>query len=81
VASSQPVTKNPLTLAFLLSYIPYVEWAVLLTDEFEIWWDGLSEEEQEDVNASVMLLQQLGPMLRFPHSSGVESSNHAHMRD
>ncbi|MGD1092065.1 MAG: type II toxin-antitoxin system RelE/ParE family toxin [Bryobacteraceae bacterium] len=27
------------------------------------------------------LLQELGPMLRMPHSSGVEMSQHAHMRE
>jgi hypothetical protein len=29
----------------------------------------------------VSLLQELGPMLRMPHSSGVEMSQHAHMRE
>ena len=74
-------TKKHLTRLFLLCHIPYVEWEVLFGDEFEGWWNGLSEEEQEDVNASVMLLQQHGPLLRFPFSSSVESSKYAHMRE
>jgi hypothetical protein len=28
-----------------------VEWAVEYTEEFEGWWNSLSEAEQEDVNA------------------------------
>jgi hypothetical protein len=48
-----------------------VEWTVEYTDEFESWWNRLSEQEQASVEASVRLLQERGPMLRFPHSSGV----------
>jgi hypothetical protein len=66
---------------FLPWYIPSVEWALEFTEEFGEWWDGLSAEEQEDVNASVMLLEQRGPGLPFPHSSGVESSRHPRMRE
>ncbi len=56
-------------------------WDVEFTDEFEEWWNGLTPEEQEDVSASVEVLERLGPNLRFPHSSGVVSSRHAHMRE
>lgn len=58
-----------------------MEWGVLFTAEFEQWWDGLNEDEQEDVNASVSLLQRFGPMLKFPHSSGVAGSSYSHMRE
>ena len=58
-----------------------MEWTVGYTDEFEAWWRGLSEEEQVSVEASVHLLQERGPMLRFPHSSGVKGSKHDHMRE
>jgi hypothetical protein len=58
-----------------------LEWSVEYTDEFGAWWDGLSAEEQEDVDASVRLLEQYGPALKFPHSSGVASSVHPQMRD
>jgi hypothetical protein len=40
-----------------------MEWEVEFTDEFGAWWEGLGEAEQEDINASVILLQQLGPIL------------------
>ena len=62
-------------------YIPNVEWTVEYTDEFETWWNQLSEQEQASVEASVRLLQERGPMLRFPHSSGVRGSRHDHMRE
>jgi hypothetical protein len=62
-------------------YIPRMEWHVEYTDEFATWWDSLTAEEQEDVNAMVILLQRFGPALRFPYTSSLVSSRHAHMRE
>ena len=39
------------------------------------------EAEQEDIAASVGLLEHYGPLLGFPHSSAVRSSRHGHMRE
>ena len=58
-----------------------MEWNVEFTGEFEGWWNSLSEEEQEDVNAKVILLQRYGPALRRPHSGAVTTSRHAHMKE
>jgi len=58
-----------------------MEWDVEITDEFEDWWDGLSESEQEDVNAKVILLQRFGPALRRPHSGVIASSKHSNMKE
>ena len=58
-----------------------MKWDVEYTDEFEEWWDSLSEGEQEDISASVQLLEDRGPNLRFPHSSGISGSKHSHMRE
>ena len=58
-----------------------MEWEVEYTDEFEEWWDGLSEDEQEDVAAYVMLLERKGPTLPFPYSSDIRGARHAHMRE
>jgi len=51
------------------------------TDEFGDWWAGLAENEQTRVRASIELLRQYGVGLPFPHSSGVASSRHTHMRE
>jgi len=56
-------------------------WDVEYTDEFEAWWDSLSEKEQTDIRATVGLLEQLGPNLRFPHSSGIQNTKYTHMRE
>ncbi|MDQ2899545.1 MAG: type II toxin-antitoxin system RelE/ParE family toxin [Acidobacteriota bacterium] len=58
-----------------------MEWAVEYTDDFEGWWIGLSESEQEDVNAGVILIERFGPTLRFPHSSGIAASSFPEMRE
>ena len=41
----------------------------------------MSEAEQEALDASVRLLEERGPALGFPHSSGINGSRHAHMRE
>jgi hypothetical protein len=56
-------------------------WEVEFTDEFEAWWHTLTEEAQISLDASVRLLEFLGPSLGFPHSSGVFRSRHGHMRE
>ncbi len=58
-----------------------MEWQVEYTDQFEAWWDSLTEAEQEDVTAKVMLLQQHGPALRRPHSDVIAASRHPNMKE
>lgn len=58
-----------------------MEWDVEFTDVFEEWWNGLDEAEQEDVAACVGLLEQKGPSLPHPYSSGIKASRHDHMRE
>ena len=58
-----------------------MQWSVEYTDEFAVWWDELSTEEQESLDASVRLLEARGPALGFPHSSGINGSRHSHMRE
>jgi hypothetical protein len=58
-----------------------VVWKVEYTDEFGDWWMDLSEGQQNDTTAVVELLEEDGPSLRFPRSSGIEGSRHEHMRE
>jgi len=58
-----------------------MSWNVEYTDEFEEWWKGLTESEQEDFAAIVTLLMERGPQLPYPYSSGIEGSKHGHMRE
>jgi len=58
-----------------------MRWEVEYTDEFGTWWNSLSVSEQESLDASVRLLEERGPTLGFPHSSGINGSRHRHMRE
>ncbi len=58
-----------------------MSWNVEYTDEYGNWWNLLNEEEQDDVEATVNLLVEQGPKLRFPFSSGIKDSKHSHMRE
>ncbi len=56
-------------------------WEVEYTDEFGAWWDTLDDAEQQSVTAVVELLEDDGPRLGYPHSSGITTSRHGHMRE
>jgi hypothetical protein len=58
-----------------------VAWEVEGVDEFAEWFGSLTDDEQRSVVRVVDLLIEAGPTLPFPHSSGVESSRHSHMRE
>ncbi|SCM79352.1 conserved hypothetical protein [uncultured Pleomorphomonas sp.] len=51
------------------------------TDKFGAWWDDLTLSEQVSIDAHVRKLEQRGPNLPFPFSSGISGSRHAHMRE
>ena len=58
-----------------------MSWNVEYTDEVESWWNGLTSDEQVEIDAVVGLLEERGPNLPFPYSSGVEQSKFSHMRE
>jgi hypothetical protein len=43
-----------------------VAWEVDYTANFAVWWNSLSEDEQEEIAAKVELLEERGPALRVP---------------
>ena len=58
-----------------------MEWGIEYTEEFERWWDTLSEYEQESVAVSVGLLEIMGPNLPRPHSDTVKGSRFNNMKE
>ena len=62
---------------------PYLshDWDVEYTDEFGERWEGLCADERESLDVSVRLLEERGPALGFPHSSGIHGSRHGHVRE
>lgn len=76
-----PRQRHSFNRIFFWSCNSGVTWNVEYTDEFGRWWDTLTEAEQESVDVSVRLLEAIGLQLPFPHSSGVKSSKHGHLRE
>ena len=69
-----------------LDNIPCMEyninmWEVEYTSEFEVWWESLNENEQAVIDSGVRLIEQFGPLLKFPYSSDVRQSRHGNMRE
>ena len=66
-------------LILVMHYNADVAWGVEVTDEFKAWWNGLTETERISVERAVLLLEERGPHLPFPYSSGVSGSRHSAM--
>lgn len=64
-----------------MEYNEGMVWEVEYTDEFGFWWQTLSDGQQNDVAAVVVLLAEKGANLPFPFSSAVNSSKHSHLRE
>ena len=58
-----------------------VAWEVEGIDEFAVWFEALTDDEQVSVGRVVELLVEHGPSLPFPYSSGIATSRHRHMRE
>jgi hypothetical protein len=56
-------------------------WEVEFTEQFEEWWDGLEEEEQEAIWAAVKILEEKGPALGRPLVDSVHQSRHSNMKE
>lgn len=61
--------------------MPEMAWEVEFTDDFELWWNTLTESEQDSIDRTVHLLKELGPLLPDRYSKPIMTSRHAHMRE
>lgn len=64
-----------------MEYLRRMTTTVEHTDEFGASWSDLTDRQQDDVTAVVLLLEELGPQLPFPYSSRLSGSRHEHMRE
>jgi hypothetical protein len=51
------------------------------TEEFRLWWDDLSPEEQVSINRSVIVLRDRGANLGRPHVDTVKGSKYPNMKE
>lgn len=56
-------------------------WFIHTTDTFDIWFDALDDIDRTNVLASMIVLQEKGPMLSRPYADTVKGSCHSHMKE
>ncbi len=56
-------------------------WEVEYTNEFETWWDSLTDDDRDAIDAAVALLEERGPALGRPLADNVHQSRHANMKE
>lgn len=70
---AQPAATYCLTYLYAYAYTGGV-FEVEYTDEFEAWWEALTQDEQKALDARVALLIQRGPALRRPMVGEIKGS-------
>ena len=63
-----------------VAYSPTVPWDVEYTDQFEEFWQQLSQDHQVALDAIVRVLESRGPALGPPFSVDVPSATHPSIR-
>ena len=56
-------------------------WDVEYTDQFDDWYQALTDEDQDAVIARVELLESVGPALGRPVVDNVHQSRHPNMKE
>jgi len=56
-------------------------WEIEFSDEFGMWWEGLTLEEQNSIADGVYVLEEFGPALTRPHADTVRGSRYPNMRE
>ena len=56
-------------------------WVVLTAEPFDIWYESQTEADRENVLASILVLQELGPGLGRPHADTVKGSSFPNMKE
>lgn len=56
-------------------------WIIETTDTFDAWFDALDDTDKANVLASLIVLQNRGPMLSRPYADTVKGSCHSNMKE
>lgn len=56
-------------------------WTTQPTPDFDAWFDGLGQDDQEHVIAATMYLEQEGPSARMPLSYPIKQPNTCDMKE
>lgn len=56
-------------------------WAIETTDTFDAWFDTLDDVDRASMLASMIVLQEKGPMLSRPYADTVKGSCHSNMKE
>lgn len=56
-------------------------WTIETTDTFDEWFDDLDDTDRTNVLASLIVLQERGPMLSRPYADTVNGSCHRNMKE
>ncbi len=56
-------------------------WLIETTDTFDTWFDTLDDTDRANVLASMIVLQERGPVLSRPYVDTLNSSSYRNMKE
>jgi hypothetical protein len=56
-------------------------WEIEVTDEYRMWYFGLTRTQKQDLDARIEMLEQDGPHLRRPYVGEIVSSRYPNMKE
>jgi hypothetical protein len=56
-------------------------WPIEVSEEFELWYGALDEQESASVTRSVDMLEAIGPVLGRPHVDSIKGSKIANLKE
>lgn len=56
-------------------------WTIETTNTFDEWFDSLDDIDRTNILASMIVLQERGPMLSRPYADTVKGSCHSNMKE
>ena len=64
-----------------MPYDSRMTWALDSTEDYDLWFESLADDEQERVVAAARMLRQDGPTLGRPLVDQIKMSRHANMKE
>jgi hypothetical protein len=58
-----------------------VAWQVVKTEDFDLWWESLTTDQQDAAIARVDMLGETGPTLGRPIVDRIQGSRHQNMKE
>lgn len=62
-------------------YILIMEWEVIISEEYEKWFNDLPQKDKMAIATDLKVLKQIGPLLGRPHADKIKGSSISNLKE